>query len=130
MANGALLALFAATEACGMVMITIVLGIIMEKRGILHASSRKTISELISELFLPCLLWDSIVPHISWSKLVELWILPLSLIVYTFAGMLVGYIMAKVACVKQDLVYFFFFYILIVILFFNTGHENARPHQK
>jgi predicted permease len=78
-------------------------GTLMVRLGLLDKHVAKGISRLLASFLLPCMLFVSIAPNMSWQNLVSYWLLPVSLFMYNGIGLAFGALVAVIAKVDRDM---------------------------
>ncbi|KAI0351044.1 hypothetical protein OH77DRAFT_1524410 [Trametes cingulata] len=73
------------------VLLTLLAGYVMAKRGYLDRETVRSISKQCASLFLPCLIVEQMGPHLTKSKLSDVWIVPLWGFVSTALAHLIGW---------------------------------------
>ncbi|KAI0326856.1 hypothetical protein GY45DRAFT_1258189 [Cubamyces sp. BRFM 1775] len=80
-----------ALEGTISVLLTLLAGYVMAKRGYLDRKTVRSISKQCTTLFLPCLIVEQMGPHLTKSKLSDVWIVPLWGFVSTGIAHLIGW---------------------------------------
>lgn len=78
------------------VLLTLLAGYIMARRGYLTHETTRHVSKLCTTLFLPCLIVEQMGPQLTVSKLADVWIIPLWGLASTILAHGVGYIGKRV----------------------------------
>jgi len=91
-------------------------GAFLTRLNLLDQRTSSVISKLLASFLIPCMLFVSIAPYMSWSNLVLYWLLPVSIIVYAVVGIALGYAVARIAGIDSDMYRF----VAIACSFGNT----------
>lgn len=96
-------ALFASLQACVHVFLICGFGVLLCHRGMLDKASRKTLSTLCKNLFLPALLIAKVGPTISAHAFLLWWPLPVFALTYIAVGLIAGWVLGKVLGLDKDM---------------------------
>ncbi|GEM_PF-434650 len=77
-------------------------GVILARMKILDRDSLQALSKVIFHLLLPCMLFASFTEKINFTRLMELWILPVSGIFFIFCGITLGTIAVRLMNISSD----------------------------
>jgi predicted permease len=91
-------------------------GAALSRLSLLDKPTSSRISRLLASFLIPCMLFVSITPNMSWQNLVVYWLLPVALLVYTLVGIVCGFVVALLANVDRDMYRF----VVIACSFGNT----------
>lgn len=78
-------------------------GAFLIRAKILNKASLKVIGQLILYILLPCLLFHKIAASVSWAKLQEYWVLPLTCVVYIVSGLALGWITVRICKPRKEI---------------------------
>lgn len=91
-----------AVSAVAQVFVVCAAGGLLARRGVLDSRGRQTLSRLVFELLLPCLLFSKITGSFDPAAFSQLWILPATALVYIGAGVGLGFLAAAVGKPSAD----------------------------
>jgi predicted permease len=91
-----------AISAVAQVFVVCAAGGLLARRGVLDGKGRQTLSRLVFELLLPCLLFSKIAASFDPQEFSKLWILPVTALVYVFSGIGLGFIAAAVGRPSEE----------------------------
>ncbi len=77
-------------------------GIILARLKLIDSNSLQTISRIIFHLLMPCMLFASFAQTMDFGKLKELWILPVTALIYIVGGLALGAAAARILKVKPE----------------------------
>ncbi|HBC89581.1 MAG TPA: hypothetical protein DCZ94_21800 [Lentisphaeria bacterium] len=77
-------------------------GVILAKFKILDSSSLQTLSKVIFHLLLPCMLFASFTEKINFAKLMELWVLPVTGVIFIVTGLALGTLAVRMIRISPE----------------------------
>ena len=77
-------------------------GVILVRKNILHPRALSDLSRIMVSLVLPCLLFSKIIAAVSIDSFRQLWVFPVCGIAFVFAGLLLGWLVARL-CRQPEL---------------------------
>ncbi|KAI8994085.1 auxin efflux carrier [Trametes punicea] len=83
---------FGALQGTISVLLTLLAGYVMAKRGYLDRRTVRSITKQCTTLFLPCLIIEEMGPHLTKGKLSDVWIIPVWAFVSTALAHLIGWV--------------------------------------
>ncbi len=96
--------LYSASQAVGTILLAAMAGALIVRFKLVTKDSLNVLSKLVLYVMLPCLLFSKISSSIHWERLMEMWILPVSCVIYIFLGLCVGWLVAKICRPKPEMV--------------------------
>jgi hypothetical protein len=78
-------------------------GVFLIRAKIMTRDSLKLVGQLVLYVFLPCLLFHKIAASVSWARLQEYWVLPLTCVIYIFSGLVLGWITVKLCRPRREI---------------------------
>ena len=78
-------------------------GVFLVRSKIISKDALPFLGKIIIYMFLPCLLFNKIVASISWEKLTEYWVFPVTCVIYILLGLLIGWITIKICKPRKEI---------------------------
>ena len=92
------------SSAVSILLICAVVGYVLRKRNIVPRQFSVIISKLVFYVFLPCMLFSNTAKSITPEKITELWIFPVSFLIFMSVGLSLGFLTVKIFRSKPDFV--------------------------
>lgn len=96
--------LYSASQAVGTILLAAMAGALIVRFKLVKKDSLNVLSKLVLYVMLPCLLFSKVSASIHWDRLIEMWIFPVSCIIYIFLGLSIGWLVAKLCRPKPEMV--------------------------
>jgi predicted permease len=96
--------LYSASQAVGTILLAAMAGALIVRFKLVTKDSLNVLSKLLLYVMLPCLLFTKVSASIHWERLMEMWILPVSCVLYIFLGLFIGRIVARLCRPKPEMV--------------------------
>jgi predicted permease len=96
--------LYSASQAVGTILLAAMGGALIVRFKLVAKDSLNILSKLVLYVMLPCLLFTKVSASINFERLISMWILPVSCVIYIFLGLFIGRIVAKICRPKPEMV--------------------------
>lgn len=90
-------------KSVGIILIAACAGAILIRTNAIKRESLQTLSKLVFFLMLPCLLFTKVAKSVHLESIAQFYILPVSCVIYIFAGLFLGYLAAKLFKIKKEI---------------------------
>lgn len=96
--------LYFASQSVGSILLAAMAGALIVRFKLIQKESLNVLSKLVFYITLPCLLFSKVAASVQWNNLLEMWILPVSCVIYICLGLVIGRIAAKLCRPKPEMI--------------------------